>query len=72
MRWAQHVTPMGDEKCIQYFGWKTRRKRPLRRPRHSWEDNIRLDLREVEWMHLAQDKDQCQVLTNAVMNLQAP
>jgi hypothetical protein len=31
-----------------------------------------LDLREVEWMHLAQDKDQCQVLTNAVMNLQAP
>jgi hypothetical protein len=38
-------------------------KRPLIRPRHRWEDNLGLDLREigwdiVDWMHLAQDKDQ--------------
>jgi hypothetical protein len=40
-------------------------KKPLRRPRHRWEDNIRMDLREiglegVNWMHLAQDRDQWQ------------
>jgi hypothetical protein len=38
-------------------------KRPLGRCRRRWEDNIRMDLREivwegVEWMHLAQDRDQ--------------
>jgi hypothetical protein len=38
-------------------------KRPLGRPRHKWEDNIRIDLREigwkgVDWMHLAQDRNQ--------------
>jgi hypothetical protein len=38
-------------------------KRPLGRPRHRWEDNIRIDLREIKWevvgwVHLAQDKDQ--------------
>jgi hypothetical protein len=36
---------------------------PLRRLRHRWEDGIRLDLREigwegVEWIHLAEDRDQ--------------
>jgi hypothetical protein len=36
-------------------------KKPLRRPRHRWEDNIRMDLRKlgweaVDWMHLAQDR----------------
>jgi hypothetical protein len=36
-------------------------KRPFVRPRHRWEDNIRMDLREmgwedVDWMHLAQDR----------------
>jgi len=38
--------------------------RPLRRCRHTWEDNIRMDLRElgwenVDWVHLAQKRDQC-------------
>jgi hypothetical protein len=42
-----------------------RRKRPLRRPRHRWDGNIRTDLREigsedVNWMNLAQDRDQCE------------
>jgi hypothetical protein len=49
-------------------------KRPLRRPRHRWEDNIRMDLMEigwenVDWMHLAQDRDQWQALVNTVGNL---
>jgi hypothetical protein len=49
-------------------------ERPLRRPRHTREDNIRMDLGEVGWegvdrVHLAQDRDQWWVLVNMVMNL---
>jgi hypothetical protein len=50
-------------------------KRPLRRPRRRWKDNVKLHLREigwkgVDWMHLAQDKDQCRALVYMIMNLQ--
>jgi hypothetical protein len=56
---------------------KTEGKRPLERPRCRWEDNIRMDLREiglegVDWMHLAYDMDQLWALVNVVMNLQVP
>jgi hypothetical protein len=49
-------------------------KRPLGRPRRRWEDNIRMDRREivwegVNWIHLAQDRDHWRVLVNTVMNL---
>jgi len=49
-------------------------KRPLGRPRHRWEDNIKLDLQEVgcevvDWIELAQDRDRWRALVNAVMNL---
>jgi hypothetical protein len=52
-------------------------KRPLGRPRHRREDNIRMDLREigwevVDWIDLAQDRDQWRALLNRVMNLQIP
>jgi hypothetical protein len=52
-------------------------KRPLGRPRHSWEDNIRIDLQEVgcggtDWIGLAQDRDMWRELVNAVMNLRVP
>jgi hypothetical protein len=36
-------------KKTQGFGGKSRRKRPLGRPRRRWEDNIKMDLREVGW-----------------------
>jgi hypothetical protein len=50
------------------------RKRPLGRHRCIWEDNIRIDVREllwefVDWVHLAQDRYQWWALVNAVMNL---
>jgi hypothetical protein len=53
---------MIDEKYIRHFSLKTRRKDTFGRPRCRWEDNIRMDLREigwegVDWMHLAQDRD---------------
>ena len=52
-------------------------KRPLGRPRHRWEDNIKVDLEEQEcggmgWSELAQDRDRWQALVNAVMNLRVP
>jgi hypothetical protein len=44
-------------------------KRPLGRPRRRWEDNIRMELREmwwesVDWIHVAHDRDQWRVLLN--------
>jgi hypothetical protein len=52
-------------------------KRPRERPRRSWEDSIRLDIREigwewVDWMHVTQDRDQWRGLVNTVMNLRVP
>jgi hypothetical protein len=52
-------------------------KRPLGRPRHRWEDNIRMDLQEVgcgsmDWIGLAQDRDRWWAIVNAVMNLRVP
>jgi len=49
-------------------------RKPLGRPRLRWEDNIRMDLREVgfgcvDWMELAQDRDRWRALVSAVMNL---
>jgi hypothetical protein len=52
-------------------------KRPLGRPRRRWEDNIKLDLREMgideaNWIHLAQDRAQWRAFVNTVMNLRVP
>jgi len=49
-------------------------RKPLGRPGRRWEDNIRIDLREivlkvVDWLHLAQDRDQWRTVVNTVMNL---
>ena len=56
---------------------KSEGKRPLGKPRHRWEDNIKMDLQEVEggcedWMELAQDRDRWRALVNTVMNLRVP
>jgi hypothetical protein len=52
-------------------------KRPLGRPRHRWEDNIKMDLGEIEidganWIQLAQDRVQWRDFVNTVMNLRVP
>jgi len=56
---------------------KPERKRLLGRPRHRWEDNVKIDLQEVgngsmDWLKPAQDKDRWWALANVVMNLQVP
>jgi hypothetical protein len=50
-----------EENCIQDFGRKPERKRSLGRPKRRWDDDIRMNLREIgwealDWMHLAQDR----------------
>jgi hypothetical protein len=56
MRWVGHVALMGEErKVYKVLGRKPEGKRPLERPRHRWEDGIRMDLREtglgdVDWI----------------------
>jgi hypothetical protein len=52
-------------------------RRPLGRPRRRWEDNIKIDLREIgfgdmDWFHLAQDRDWWWALVNTVMNFRVP
>jgi hypothetical protein len=56
---------------------KSERKRPLGRPRRRWEDNIKMDLREIgwsgmDWINLTQDRDQWRALVNMVRNLRVP
>jgi hypothetical protein len=75
MRWmclAARVVDMRN--AYSSFLRKPGEERPLVRRRCRWEDNIRMDLREigwevVVWIHVAQDRDQWRGLVNAVMNL---
>jgi hypothetical protein len=62
--------------CRIWVG-KPEGKGPLGRPRRRWVYDIKMDLREIgwdgmEWIVLAQDRDQCRALVNTVMNLRVP
>jgi hypothetical protein len=69
---------MGEERVMyRVLVGKPEGKRPLGRPRHRWEDNIRMDLQEVgcwgiDWIGLALDRDRWRAIVNAVMNLWVP
>jgi hypothetical protein len=59
--------------AYRIFVGKPAGKRSLGRPRRKWEDSIKMDLREigwdgVDWIDMAQDRDQWMVLMNAVLN----
>jgi hypothetical protein len=59
VRWVGYVVRRRGEKYIKILVEKLERKRQLGRPRRRWEDNIRIDLREigwevVDWIHLPQ------------------
>jgi hypothetical protein len=52
LRWAGHVALMGERRgAYRVLVGKSEEKRPLGRPRCRWEDNIKMDLREVGWGH---------------------
>jgi hypothetical protein len=69
---------MGEKKNVyRIFVANPEGKRPLGRPRRSWVDKIKMDLREIGWdgggwVDLAQDRDQWGALVNAEMNLRVP
>jgi hypothetical protein len=78
MRWAEHAACMEDGTGI--YGVLVGRpngKRPWGRPRCRWEDNIKMDLREMgingaNWIWLAQDKVQWWAFVSMIMNLWVP
>ena len=52
MRWVGHVARMGERRRVyRVLVGKPVGKRPLGRPRHRWEDTIKMDLQEVGWGH---------------------
>jgi hypothetical protein len=60
LRWAGHVARMGEGRGVyKVLVVRPEGKRPLGRPRRRWEDNIKMDLREIgidgsNWIQLAQ------------------
>jgi len=67
----------GGERCLQGLVGRPEGNRPLGRPRSRWEDNIKMDLREIvidgaNWIRLAQDRVQWRSFVKTVMNLRAP
>jgi hypothetical protein len=78
MRWTGHVARMGGGRgAYRVLVGRSEGKRPLGRPRRRWEDNIKMDLREIgidgaNWIRLAQDMVQWRAFVNTVMNLRVP
>jgi hypothetical protein len=78
MSWAGHAAHMGKLRgAYNILVGKPEGRRPLRRPRHRWKENIKIYLGEmgfgnVDLIHLAQDRDRWRALVNMVMNLQVP
>jgi hypothetical protein len=78
MRWAGHAAHMGKERGVYtVLVGRSEGKKPLGRPRRRWEDNIKMDIREMgidgaNWIWLAQDRVQWRDFVNTVMNLQVP
>ena len=78
MRLAGHVVGVGEGRGVhRVLVGKPEAKRPLGRPRRRWEDNIKMDLREVgggcgDWMELAQDRNRWRAFVSTVRNLRVP
>ena len=78
MRWAGHVAKIEESRNdFKILTGTSAGKRPLGRPRRRWEDNIRMDLKEIginakNWADSTQDRDYCRVLVNVAFNLRVP
>jgi hypothetical protein len=77
-RWVGHVACMGEGRGVyRVLAGKPEGKRPLGRPRHRWEYNIRMDLQEVglgyeDLIGLAQDRDRWRAHLSVVRNFRVP
>jgi hypothetical protein len=75
MRWAGHVARMGGRRGMHIgYWWESEKERGHWERRHRWVEDIKMDLREIEWngmnwVHLPQDRDQLRALVKTVMNL---
>jgi len=78
LRWVGHVAHMGERRGVyRILVGKPEGRRPLGRPRHRWENNIKMGLQEVgcgviDWIGLGQVRDRWRALVNAVMKLLVP
>jgi hypothetical protein len=78
IRWAGHVARMENRKVVyRVLMGKPEGNSPLGRTRRRWEDNIKMDIKEVvcggmNWIELGQDRDRWQPFVNALMNLRVP
>ena len=76
--WVGHVARMGEGRDdYRVLVGKPVGKRPLRKPRRKWEDNIKTDRQKVgcggmDWIDLAQYRDRWWALVNAILNLRVP
>jgi hypothetical protein len=77
-RWAGHVARRGEGRGVYGVSiGRPKGKRPLGRPRHRWEDNIKIDLREIgiagaNWIRPAQHRVQWRAFLRMVMNPRVP
>jgi hypothetical protein len=75
MRWAGHVALIVEGRDVyRLLVWRPEGKKPLERPRRRWEDNIKMDIREIgidgaNWVRLAQDRVQWRAFVRTVINL---
>jgi hypothetical protein len=78
MRWVGHVTQLGEMRNVyNILIGKPEGKRPLVSSGSRWEDTVAMDFKEigwecVDWIHLAQDRDQWRALVNTVINFRVP
>jgi len=78
MRWAGHVAHTGERRGLYgVLVLKNEGKSLILRPRHRWDDNIKMYLQEVgcegkDWINLAQNRGRLRALLNAVTNFRVP
>ncbi|KAJ4441312.1 hypothetical protein ANN_11166 [Periplaneta americana] len=78
LRWAGHVAHMGESRNkYRVLVGRQEEIKPLERLTRRWEDNIKMDLREMgyddrDWINLTQTRDRCRVYVRAAMNLRVP